>query len=337
MKYRDAIIKYFFLHNVSSHTKERVFRYLADERILEEKDDTMQKIWDDTCHAKLDDDELDIALMQVESNLSLVSGNATKAAGVVMRPRWRIFAASWLIAVMAMSFSAYWYIQTSKKAEQVDQVEFLEAMTDYGQKKNIVLPDGSRVWLNAGSTLIYPTAFVQKTRKVFLSGEGFFEVTKKSSPFVVTTRCLQTKVLGTSFNVKSYVGEDAVTVTLKTGKVVVAVHDRFHDGTHFLVPNEQLVYVPSTGKVVVQQVGDEMSDAWRKSKLQLTDVSLKEALRQIERMYNVKCHLLNGRYAQQRIRAHFNQNEKLENVLYVIKRLIPGIAYRVEGNDIYFE
>ena len=201
MKYRDAIIKYFFHHNVSSRTKKRVFRYLADERILPEKDVTMQKIWDDTRHATLHDDELDIALMQVETNLSLVSCNATKAAGVFMRPRWRIFAASWLVAIMAMSFSAYWYIQTSKRAEQLDQVELLEAMTDYGQKKSIVLPDGSKVWLNAGSTLIYPTAFVQKTRKVFLSGEGFFEVVKRSSPFVVTTRCLQTKALGSYFNV----------------------------------------------------------------------------------------------------------------------------------------
>lgn len=125
MKYRDAIIKYFFHHNVSNRTKKRVFRYLADERILAEKDDTMQKIWDDTRHATLHDDELDIALMQVENNLSLVSDNATKAAGAVMRPRWRILAASWLIAVMAMSFSAYWYIQTSKQQSRWSRWNFL--------------------------------------------------------------------------------------------------------------------------------------------------------------------------------------------------------------------
>lgn len=337
MKYRDAIIRYFFHHNVSGRTKKLVFRYLADEQIVAEKDVAMQEVWGDSRHATLHDDELDSALMRVESSLSLIPDKAAIAAGTVMRPRWRLYAATWLVAVMAVSFSAYWYVQTSKKVELVDQVELLEAMTDYGQKKTLVLPDGSKVWLNAGSSLIYPTAFVQKARKVFLSGEGFFEVAKGSSPFIVVTRCLQTKALGTAFNVKSYASDDAMTVTLKTGKVAVDVHGDLHGGTHFLVPNEQLVYVPSTGKVVVQQVGEEMSDAWRKSELQLTGVSLQEALRQIERVYNVKCHLLNGQYAQQRIRAHFNQDEKLVNVLYVIKRLIPGISYRVEGRDIYFE
>lgn len=182
MKYRDAIIKYFFHHNVSSRTKKRVFRYLANEQMLAEKDDTMQKIWDDTRHAILHDDELGIALMQVENNLSLVSGNATKAAGIVMRPRWRIFAASWLIAVMAMSFSAYWYIQTSQKAEQVDQVEFLEAMTDYGQKKSLFCQMAARYGSMQALHLFIQQHLYKKRARYFCRARATLKLPKEVAP-----------------------------------------------------------------------------------------------------------------------------------------------------------
>ena len=128
-----------------------------------------------------------------------------------------------------------------------------------GETFKLILCDGTEVWLNANSKLVYPTAFIEKERTVFLEGEAYFKVTKDTKPFIVKTDYLQTKVLGTEFNVKSYTAEDSH-VTLISGKVQV----RSHENTRFvdLEPGKDAILL-SNGQFEVKEVNSEAYTYWK--------------------------------------------------------------------------
>lgn len=128
-----------------------------------------------------------------------------------------------------------------------------------GETFKLILCDGTEVWLNANSKLVYPTAFIEKERTVFLEGEAYFKVTKDAKPFIVKTDYLQTKVLGTEFNVKSYTAEDSH-VTLISGKVQVRSHEnaRFVD----LEPGKDAMLL-SDGLFEVKEVNSEAYTYWK--------------------------------------------------------------------------
>ena len=128
-----------------------------------------------------------------------------------------------------------------------------------GETFKLILCDGTEVWLNANSKLVYPTAFIERERTVFLEGEAYFKVTKDTKPFIVKTDYLQTKVLGTEFNVKSYTAEDSH-VTLISGKVQVRSHEnaRFVD----LEPGKDAILL-SNGQFEVKEVNSEAYTYWK--------------------------------------------------------------------------
>lgn len=338
MRYWNTIIEYFFHHDVPVDIRQRVFTYIMQHWDDENQDAVLRKLWEEAGHDHSDSLEVKEALAATERQLGIERSSVGRRVPMKKRTRWYLYAASLLLPLFALAFSAYWYRESKNNLETVAQMEMLQVSTDYGQRKTVILPDSSKVWLNSGSMIVYPSAFVAKERKVFLSGEAFFQVTKHKRPFVVSTNYLEMKVLGTTFDVRNYLGDQSMTVTLKTGSLRVAllggenVHKPF-----ILSPNQQLVYVPSTGEACVQTLRKEDGVSWMMNELQLKDITLTDVMLEIERMYNVRCHLLNSRYAHQRIRAHFNQNEKLQRILEVIKELVPGIDYRIEGKDIYFK
>ena len=135
----------------------------------------------------------------------------------------------WLIsfsryaAIIAIAFVSAWmlasYYFSGNVTEKQELIAFQqELVVPSGQRAELTLPDGTKVWLNAGSKLSYPS-FFEKERKVFLSGEGFFSVAKNEKvPFIVSTRTIDVKALGTQFNVFSYPESDYTSVYLQEGK-----------------------------------------------------------------------------------------------------------------------
>lgn len=129
------------------------------------------------------------------------------------------------------------------------EISYVQYYAELGRREQVTLPDGSKVWLNSGSTLIYPSTFAMAERGVYLNGEGFFEVTKDAEhPFVVNTRFLKMRVLGTTFNISAYPDDKQVKTTLETGALKVSLQN---DTTisYYLKPDDQLVYIPSSNKV----------------------------------------------------------------------------------------
>lgn len=155
--------------------------------------------------------------------------------------------------------------------------------TPRGGQYRVVLPDGSKVWLNSASSLHYPTAFNQATREVELTGEAYFEITdNKAKPFIVKTGAVHVRVLGTGFNVMAYGDEDAVRTTLVHGSVKLVAGSR----EQLLVPGQQAGLADN--RFVVSMPDMEQVLAWKNGMFNFNGADIKAIMRQVMRWYDVE-------------------------------------------------
>lgn len=168
---------------------------------------------------------------------------------------------------------------------QAQEVSFNTLRTPAGGQFKVVLPDGTAVWLNAGSSLHYPTAFTEKVRRVRLEGEAFFEVAKNAAqPFVVEAKGITATVLGTSFNINSYPDEENLVTTLVTGSLRVNTPK----AAHLLHPGEQTL-LRSNGELQSRTgVNTEEFTAWKDGQFYFDNTPLTVILRQVSRWYDVE-------------------------------------------------
>lgn len=160
----------------------------------------------------------------------------------------------------------------------------------YGSRSNITLADGTKVWLNAGSRLIYPSRFVDRTREVFLSGEAFFDVEKnEKQPFVVKTTDVQVEVLGTQFNVTAYPEDFAVQTVLAEGSVEIksASAGRREKGV-LLKKGEMAYFNKKTQETRTQKVDVTEYTLWTRGLLNFSNTDFNRITKKLERFYNIQ-------------------------------------------------
>jgi ferric-dicitrate binding protein FerR (iron transport regulator) len=185
-----------------------------------------------------------------------------------------------------------------------------------GSQAKIILPDGTIAWLNSGSTLKYSNLYGKKNREVLLSGEGYFEVTKdKSKPFFVHTNNIQVKVLGTVFNVRSYMNDRTVEVNLLEGKVDVSMLDNNSSKKLILIPNEKMIYNKNTKTMYSCKADAAKSAQWTIGKLCFVNSSLKDISKDLERKYNVKIILESDRVKNEIFSGSLDLNQPLKFIL----------------------
>ncbi len=193
----------------------------------------------------------------------------------------------------------------------------LELTTPLGGMYQITLPDGTKVWLNASSSLKYPMSFAKNERKVILLGEAFFEVSKDSSrPFKVLSKGQEIEVLGTAFNVNAYPENTAIKTTLITGKV------KLSNGNHasqaiYLRPGQQSINT-NNGNIQVANVDTEPFTAWKDGLFYFDETPVSDALQQIGRWYNVEVRY-KGEAAQTHFYGRIKRNKPLREVLDVLE------------------
>ena len=201
-----------------------------------------------------------------------------------------------------------------------------------GETFKLILCDGTEVWLNANSKLVYPTAFIEKERTVFLEGEAYFKVTKDTKPFIVKTDYLQTKVLGTEFNVKSYTAEDSH-VTLISGKVQVRSHEnaRFVD----LEPGKDAMLL-SDGLFEVKEVNSEAYTYWKDGYFYFDELTLADIMKSIGRWYNVNVIFRNKEAMTYRIHFMSNRQGGIEETIRLMNRL-KKVTLTLCENTVYVD
>lgn len=198
--------------------------------------------------------------------------------------------------------------------------------TSKGNQYQILLPDGTKVWLNAASSLKYPEVFTGNERKVILSGEAYFEVAKnKDMPFIVQTRNQDVQVLGTHFNINSYSDEQSIKTTLLEGAIKVT-NANF---SKILKPGEQsLVENNGLGNInVIKNIDVDSEIAWKKGLFSFNNVALKTILIQLERWYDIKIDYQS--IPDKRYNGMVPRKSNLSEVLNMLE-LTGNISFKIE-------
>jgi ferric-dicitrate binding protein FerR (iron transport regulator) len=201
--------------------------------------------------------------------------------------------------------------------------------TPVGGQYQVTLRDGTKVWLNAESTLRYPAAFSEKERKVELSGEAYFEVARNAEmPFKVTLADSNTvSVLGTHFNVQAYPGEKEKTITLVEGKVLVASKEK----QVILTPAMQAA-INETKVSTASNVDVEDVTGWKDGLFVFHDAPIEKIMNQVARWYNAKV-IYQGSIKQQ-FNATIHRSEPLSKLLHLLE-LNGYVKFKTENNIIY--
>ncbi len=209
----------------------------------------------------------------------------------------------------------------------VEDEKYAEVTAAMGSVIRYELPDHSVVWLNAGSTLRYPTVFRNDNRNVELKGEAYFEVeADRERPFYVNTSGgLSIYVYGTKFNVAAYEEDDCIETVLERGKVNVITPNR---ETMALLPGEQLHYEKQSQEWIKSKVDVYEKVAWKDGKLIFRNASLEEIFKRLSRHFNVDIQFNNRSGKEYRYRATF-RNETLPQILdYLAKS--AALKWKVE-------
>lgn len=192
---------------------------------------------------------------------------------------------------------------------------------------NMTLADGSKVWLNAGSSLTFPVAFVGSERKVSITGEAYFEVAHNAAmPFKVSKDAMEVTVLGTRFNINAYNDEEDIRVTLLEGSVRTSI---VNGGYSILRPGEQAIVTNDIKLVKNADVEEVM--AWKNGMFAFKNASLPEIMRQAARWYDVEV-IYEGRLSNERYRGEVSRSTNLSQLMKILE--LSGVKYKIEGKKI---
>lgn len=212
-----------------------------------------------------------------------------------------------------------------------EEVEYNTVVVPRGGEYELLLSDGTRVWLNSESRLTYPVRFTGEMREVRMEGEICFDVARKEQqPFVVKTADLVVKVLGTLFNMEAYPDDTRVTTTLVKGKVEVVAGDK----TQVLQPDQQLSV--EAGRFTLKQVVAEDYIGWTSGLFHFTEASLEEIMTKLARWYDVEFFFVSPDLKN----AHFSLDiQRYENIATILSKIekTGRASFRVNGKTVIIE
>lgn len=234
--------------------------------------------------------------------------------------------AATILLPVCLGLATYFGVEHMNK---VSQDPFMVAV-DYGQKANLTLPDGTKVWLNSATHLSYDAEYNKSDRKIYLDGEAYFEVAKnKDKRFIVCCNDLEIEALGTTFDVKGYCDDHSVTTLLAEGSVKVSNKT---DVT-LLKPGEKVEYHKNKQTFTKSPISDMREiDFWRNNMLIFNSSSLAEIATTLERMYGVKV-VFDSEKLKNVLFSGTIRNSSLHNVFYIISLTYP-LTYELEGDTV---
>lgn len=208
-------------------------------------------------------------------------------------------------------------------------VEYHTTETPRGGQYQVDLPDGTKVWLNASSSLKYPTRFTGKTRSVELTGEAYFEVAHNAAmPFKVKTDKQVVTVLGTHFNINAYHDEPALKTTLLEGKVRIDVFG--NNASEILKPGQQAALIGT--QINVTESDTEQAVAWKNGYFRFRGESMESVMRRLSRWYNIDVKYT-GEVADESYYGTISRNKNISQVLAVLTE--TGLVhFKLEGRSI---
>jgi transmembrane sensor len=224
---------------------------------------------------------------------------------------------------------SYQVTDDDTKNPKNNEITYNTITTPMGGQFSVTLPDGSNVWLNAASSLKYPSRFESGERHVELHGEAYFEIFKnKNSPFTVTAENVNIRVLGTHFNVMAYKNEPAVNTTLLEGSVSLSSKS----ARVVLVPGQQAVADPKAENILLKDVNVEDAVAWKNGYFSFRKQNLQVVMNKIARWYNMDIDY-SGNINNKILGGTVSRSENIGELLNYLE--LTGIAkFKIEGRRI---
>ena len=238
---------------------------------------------------------------------------------------WRY--AAIIAVILAVGCFSYWQGGVNVKDTFAD----ISVEAPLGSRTKLYLPDGTLVWLNAGSRMTYSQGFGVDNRKVELEGEGYFEVTKKAgATFIVQTHGYDIVVKGTKFDVSAYDDDPFISTTLLEGSVEL----NYKGSPIMMSPGESMRLDVETGKFIRTQVNASQSKAWAENRIEFDHITLKELVAKLSRQYDVNIRLESEAVGDKTFRISLRNRETIGEVMTALQEIIP-ITVERKGKDIY--
>lgn len=264
------------------------------------------------------------------------SSDLQKEIRRIKRKSFRLFGLNYSQMQMAASIIVIiglgtWFNYSTAIENLLFPLVYEKSMTQSGQNATIRLSDGTLIHLNAESVLKYPNKFSGNTREVYLEGEAFFEVAKdKKHPFIIHSSKMDTKVVGTSFNILAYPDQKNQEVSVVTGKV--SVSSTVTKQNVFVFPGQKATIEKETNNLKAHsQINISTIASWRKNILVFEDVTVNEVIATMERHYGVKIKIQNESLQNLIINASFEEAEP-EQVLNLLCKSIDA-SFKKEKNS----
>lgn len=283
----------------------------------------MREIWFSTISAsEIIRFNKDIAYNNFLVRTSKVNRHSKKS---ILYPIIRFSAA----AVALLLIALFSYRQGSNQVK--NQFTNIVMESPLGSRTKIYLPDSTLVWLNAGSKITYSQGFGVDERKIHLSGEGYFEVTKNEKlPMQVITKELIVEVLGTTFNFRNYPEDEEIIVSLDKGKIIS--RNQLKSGEYYtLFPNQKVILNKKTKNMLLSEVIFKNTSGWKDGGLFFDELLLPDIIKTLERSYNVRIRVVDDSLNNFRFYGYFNRTEN--TIRDVLDRLVETKKLKYLMND----
>lgn len=235
-------------------------------------------------------------------------------------------------AVVAITVACGLYFHLADKKELLSAMNTISVPV--GQRVNLKLPDGTLVWLNASSEIVYPAVFSGGKREVRLNGEAYFEVTHNiENPFVVRTEKCDIEVLGTKFNVEAYSNSNNFSTALMEGSVKVTGNDS--SSRPVLLKPDQEVRLKD-GRLMVSSINDYDQFRWREGLVCFKDVAFNELMTRFEKCYGIQIVVENRHLEEYTCSGKFRISDGVDNALRILQRDARYTFERNEDNSIIY-
>ena len=320
-------------------------------------------VWELSAASVNDRSDTDLALMKLNQKIKLFESPEYEMAkpGRITWISWFRNVAAVFVALFAVAFLFRYLVFPSK--EKPVTTEYVMAYAPPSQKSQIILSDGTVVWLNSGTRIKYATTYGLYTREVYLEGEAFFKVAKNPKmPFLVHASSITVRAMGTSFNVKCYASDKTIETTLIEGQVqvgqVVPNSNSNTTETVLLDPNEKAVYSKENNEIKIARFGKpkqvekaevkknvavvyvqktvQSEVSWKEQQLVFENEAFEDLAKRLERWYNVNIRINDNKLLKNRYTGKFVNNEPLEQVLRVIEKTTP-ISYTLDKDNVVID
>lgn len=345
------------------HEQEQLMQILAQDFALQQQYDLMKRMWHEG-HAQeaannIEEDSRHVSRILQLAKTETIPGEEIPVIQIKSRKKY-FYAISGVAAVLVISVMPWMFSNRQPADAAPDKAIKQNIVAENGSRTRTILPDGSTVWLNAGSYVTYDNDFTGKTREVTLDGEAYFDVVKQPDrPFVVHVAGYDIRVLGTAFNVKSYVTDKTVETTLIRGLVQVSKHGERVQKPILLHPNQKLIVEKPAAETTATLPDNEDADknipndyhitqlvtpihedervetAWVYNRLVFRGESFAELAGKMERWYNVKIMFDDEAVKQLNFTGSF-ESETVSEAFYALKAA-QDFDFGISGKEIHVQ